>query len=110
MTNSFSITATIQHGLTGDDLETGHSVPATGLTVTAMIADHSTATAPIHADLQKTLGEVAGTGEYLGTISGEAITARLTSYLGQKVFEIVSDGASLQLVAALRVSSVRLTS
>jgi hypothetical protein len=82
-------------------------VPATGLTVAAMLADTQTATTPIHAELQITLDEVGTTGEYIGVIDGSVIATRLDAHIGQRVYEIVTDGASLRFVTPLRVRSIR---
>lgn len=98
---------TVRHALTGDNTATGVREPATGLTVTAMIADTQTATTPIHADLSITLTEVGATGEYLGVIDGAAIAARLDPYVGQRCYEIVADGSSFRFVTPLRVTALR---
>jgi hypothetical protein len=101
--NSF----TIRHALTGDNLTTGTREPATGLTVTAFIADSPTGATPIHADLQVTLDEIGATGEYIGNISGTSINVRLATYVGQVVYEVVSAGASARFVTPLRVRPIR---
>jgi hypothetical protein len=98
---------TIRHTLTGDDLTSGNRVPATGLTVTAMITDSVLATTPIHADLQLALDEIGATGEYIGKIIGSDIAARLADHVGQVVYECISDGSSARFVTPLRVRSVR---
>ena len=98
---------TIRQVLTGDDIATGKRVPATRLTMTAMLADAQTVSALIHADPQITLAEVGSSGEYLGTIDGDAISVRLEAYIGQRIYEVVTDGASLRFVTLLRVRGVR---
>jgi hypothetical protein len=98
---------TIRHAWTGDNLTTGEREPATGLTLTAFLSATQTASTPIHADLSLTLDEIGTTGEYIGVISGDAISTRLEPYVGQVVYEVVSDGTSARFVTPLRVRSVR---
>ena len=98
---------TVRHALTGDDLVTGVRGPATGLTVTAFLADTQTATSAIHPDLSITLNEIGATGEYIGSIGGDAISARLVDHVAQVVYEIVTDGDALRFVTPLRVRAVR---
>ena len=61
----------------------------------------------IHADLSITLDEVGAPGEYVGTIGGTAIATRREAYLGQVIYELISDGSSARFVTPLRVPSVR---
>ena len=98
---------TIRHALTGDNVTTGVREPASGLTVTAFIAESPVAATPIHADLQIALDEVGSSGDYLGVIPGAAITERLTGYLGQRVWEVVTDGQTARFVTELRVRATR---
>jgi hypothetical protein len=98
---------TIRHAWTGDNLTTGEREPATGLSLTAFLSATQTASVAIHADLSIALNEIGTTGEYIGVISGVAISKRLDSYLGQLVYEVVTDGATGRFVTPLRVRTVR---
>jgi hypothetical protein len=98
---------TVRHAWTGDNLTTGEREPATGLTVTAFLSAAQAAPTAIHADLSITLDEVGTTGEYIGVISGDAIAARLGAFVGQVVYEVVTDGATARFATPMRVRRVR---
>jgi hypothetical protein len=80
----------------------------TGLTAFLSLAKGQSATA-IHASLSVALTEVSGTGFYMGTILGSAITAQLASYVDTStpVFLVIRDGTSERDYWECRVVSAK---
>lgn len=93
---------TIDYGVETASLTTRVVSIASGLSgITGRISASETGSAI--GSCSVTLAEAGSTGRYFGTIGRSTIDTDLASYIGERVFEIISDGASIQAVRELIV-------